>query len=777
LPDDVVVSRGEEEVALERARFWCDATAFEELCDVGRLKDALNLYRGDFLDGFHLTGAPEFERWVDRKRMQLRERGSAAAWSLAEGAEEVGDRAAAAKWGHRAAVLIPDNEEALRRLIALLDRLGDRAQALREYEAFAKRLREDYGAEPAPETRDLITAVRARVEANSRVDDVASAAGSEEEHDDMATGWETVPQAQHPGRRWRAIALTAVAVILSAVGALVVNSREDRPALDRTRVLVDVFQNETGDPSLDHLGRMATDWITQGLSYTTFVDVVSLGTPLLSRLPAAADSGSSRDSGRLQMLAEANASGTVVWGSYYRQGDSVHFQAHVTDARNREELASLAPERGLVGAPVDAVERLRDRVMTTLATLTDPRLAKWSRYASKPPTFKAYQEFVAGIELHTTEMKFAEAIQHFLRAAEVDSTFTMPLLWAIMSSGLARQRSLGDSLVQELEERREELAPLDRYFLDYQAARRRGDTMASLQAMRQVVEIAPGSDYLKIAGNAALGVNRPREAIKHFEAADPESGWLRGWALYWLSLADSYHMVGEYQRSLEIARHARGKFPSGPWNAWMRRTEAMALAALGRTRQLNELVGQQLDSTIFWSFPRRPWSGWDPSTLFCVSVSELRRHGHGTAAEELLARAMTWYDSLPPTYLADLNDRNRAVARNNVPCLLYHAQRWGALRQFAEVQLTGAVALGWLAVVAARQGNRAEAQELSKRPELDRAFARRASIAANMGQRDRAVALLRENYAGRFNGSAHRSPLWEPLWGYPPFEEFLRPKG
>lgn len=80
---------------------------------------------------------------------------------------------------------------------------------------------------------------------------------------------------------------------------------------------MDIFQNETGDPSLDALGRMATDRVTAGLTYTSFVDVVSRGTRLLSLEPVIADTGSTERSGRWQALARANGTGTVVWGSYY----------------------------------------------------------------------------------------------------------------------------------------------------------------------------------------------------------------------------------------------------------------------------------------------------------------------------------------------------------------------------------------------------------------------------------------------------------------------------
>jgi DNA-binding SARP family transcriptional activator len=53
-----------------------------------------------------------------------------------------------------------DDERALRRAITLLDRLGDRAGALRLYDEFARRLRAEYDAEPSRETLAMAAALR-----------------------------------------------------------------------------------------------------------------------------------------------------------------------------------------------------------------------------------------------------------------------------------------------------------------------------------------------------------------------------------------------------------------------------------------------------------------------------------------------------------------------------------------------------------------------------------------------------------------------------------------
>ena len=44
---------------------------------------ALELYRGDFMPGFYLSGCVEFEHWVEDQRMLAREQAAAASWALA----------------------------------------------------------------------------------------------------------------------------------------------------------------------------------------------------------------------------------------------------------------------------------------------------------------------------------------------------------------------------------------------------------------------------------------------------------------------------------------------------------------------------------------------------------------------------------------------------------------------------------------------------------------------------------------------------------------------
>jgi serine/threonine protein kinase/DNA-binding SARP family transcriptional activator/Flp pilus assembly protein TadD len=157
-----LTSRGDEEIGLDFSQVSCDVSAFERAIEGDRFREALDLYRGNLLEGFFISNAPEFERWLETERARLRETASRAARALAELYETRSNLTTAAHWARRALELAPSDEGLIRRLITLLDRHGDRAGALQAYDEFAAQLREQYDAGPAAETQAVIAAVRAR---------------------------------------------------------------------------------------------------------------------------------------------------------------------------------------------------------------------------------------------------------------------------------------------------------------------------------------------------------------------------------------------------------------------------------------------------------------------------------------------------------------------------------------------------------------------------------------------------------------------------------------
>jgi len=155
-----------ETVELIRDAIWCDAIAFEEHLALGDRPAAMDLFRGELLEGFFVDGmSPQLEAWIDAERARFKQKAFHACRELADEAERSHTGVAAAHWARRAVALAPDDEIAVRRLIAILDTYGDRAGALRVADDFSRRLVEEFGTTPSAETRALIEAVRARTAA------------------------------------------------------------------------------------------------------------------------------------------------------------------------------------------------------------------------------------------------------------------------------------------------------------------------------------------------------------------------------------------------------------------------------------------------------------------------------------------------------------------------------------------------------------------------------------------------------------------------------------
>lgn len=125
-----------------------------------RLQSTLALYRGDFLEGFYVRDAPEFEQWLLTQRAQYRESALSGLHTLAMYAEQQGNLPAAIAHTRRLLVLEPWREEAHRLLMRLLARSGQRAAALAQFETCRRVLDEEVAAEPDVETLALIEAIR-----------------------------------------------------------------------------------------------------------------------------------------------------------------------------------------------------------------------------------------------------------------------------------------------------------------------------------------------------------------------------------------------------------------------------------------------------------------------------------------------------------------------------------------------------------------------------------------------------------------------------------------
>ncbi len=276
LGEGIIVSRGEEEIGVDRGALRCDATAFMEACEGGRHAEALDLYQGAFLDGFFVSeAAPELERWVEEERIDLRRCAAASAWSLADRYRVAGDRSGAAALARRAAGFAPEDEGALARLIAFLDDLGDRAGALGAYDEFARRLKQEYDAEPAPETQALIRSVRER-----------TAAGFPTRAAEPSVAAAEVVAGPAP-RAHRTLVYLAIGGVVALIGYLAAFANR-RPPFDPERATVVVLPLEdlSGDSTQSYLASGVTEQLITDLAQGGALRVINRRTMMAYRNPA-----------------------------------------------------------------------------------------------------------------------------------------------------------------------------------------------------------------------------------------------------------------------------------------------------------------------------------------------------------------------------------------------------------------------------------------------------------------------------------------------------------
>jgi DNA-binding SARP family transcriptional activator/Flp pilus assembly protein TadD len=233
----LVLTRGRHEVGIAPEGLSCDALEFEAAIERHEWQRSLSLYRGDFLDGFHLSGCMAFERWQAAERMRFQGAATRAAWNLADADEVDGHLESAMGWARKAIAFSPHDEKGVRRLILLLDRAGERAGAVDAYEAYAQLLREELEVDPDPETQALAAQLRVRTQrAPQPTGSVRSMSAPVLEQ--SKPGMNAGETGERPSRRAHphtVIALAGAAAALIAVGATHVMWRESFAAPDNPR--------------------------------------------------------------------------------------------------------------------------------------------------------------------------------------------------------------------------------------------------------------------------------------------------------------------------------------------------------------------------------------------------------------------------------------------------------------------------------------------------------------------------------------------------------------
>jgi serine/threonine protein kinase/tetratricopeptide (TPR) repeat protein len=556
------------------------------------------------------------------------------------------------------------------------------------------------------------------------------------------------------GKRKTILLITTVVVIV-LVASIVFIIQEQKTNFIANRIVVVPFENKTGDESLDILGQMAAEIVTQGVSQIGGLEAV----PFISVMDLYLKK---KEKPSAFTVAAQNEAGVLITGSYYLQGESLLFRASIMDVENENLFESPSPVKGSLKTQELILERLCSQILGALAISFQYDLQKSQTYI---PYFEAYKEFQLGREFFGTD--YDKARSHFYKSVEIDSAYTIPLLYIAVSYANQGQYARSDSLFDLINKHRENLAQFDRIMLDWGIAENSGNYAKAMRFIRKAEELAPRNLSVKyIIGLNAKRQNLPQLTVDTYAELGYErmAEYMKGdWGL--LALANALYMLEEYEEALEVIHLARQHFPD---NSSIMRYEAILQAALGQIREVDRVIDNSFQL-----------AGSAPGIVMRNAAIALRAHGYIDDAHKALRRALKWYQSRTS------GDHRYSIAR-----VLYLDEQWAEAQpyfeQLYEENPDNQDYQGYCGVMAARLGDRENASMI-----LEALYSKDESylfgshlywcacIAAVLGEQQRAVNLLREALGQGYSYGIYvlLDMDFESLRNYPPYIELMRPKG
>ena len=268
-------------------------------------------------------------------------------------------------------------------------------------------------------------------------------------------------------------------------------------------------------------------------------------------------------------------------------------------------------------------------------------------------------------------------------------------------------------------------------------------------------------------------VNRPRESLALFDTLARAQPSLLRWT------PSVYHYVSDFDAELRALNQEVIRAPATANSLGTQQAFLQSLVALNRTgevaKRLDEIVSlpTEAGATVAYVLTRTGW--------------ELAAHGRPTAGDDALSRAAAWCARRTS---ADLQD---AVLSLDCVEAFAFAGRMPEMAALAEPMLKARkgdlLILGAVGLAAALHDDQTTARRFAAQIAAQTrtggsrglGWWLRARISAALGDRDEAIALLRDAFARGAGWSErfdlHRDPAFAKLRGYAPFESLRTPQG
>jgi len=531
--------------------------------------------------------------------------------------------------------------------------------------------------------------------------------------------------------------------------------------LNNDLIAVAIFENQTGDESLDPVGRMTSDWITQGIASTGLVSVMpSFKLKTINEIHQNMDG--------IRLLAKETTAQTIITGVFYKEGSNLQFHAHIVDVREEEILNVVGSVSGPADDPLKPIEHLRQKLMGALAANFDENFKNYSDRTLNPPLFEAYREFLTGVD-YFFNYKYENALKCFLLANKTDSSYLTPLLWVNNIYLNIGEHQQVDSITRILDVNRDKLSAGEQFHLDWLIALNKGNKEEAWKASSNAARYYFIYKYQQCMD--AYKANRPYFTIEKMKTLEHDKIHFPGWS--YEVLAQAYHMTGEHEKELQTAAEGRKKHPELFASYW---NELKALAALGRIEDINNLVTESLNMPT-----SNDWTPATPGWLMLITAQELIAHGYNSAGKDIILKSIVWYNN---NYKDEFSEELGAA--------YYIAGQWDKSEEIFSALLekkSERIELwGYLGIIAAHRGDTVQIEkcrnhinDLYNKYNFGKEAYWKSRIAAVSGDKEMAVQLLCTSFSQGlhmwgYDIPAYEAVEYESLRDYKPFQDLIKPK-
>lgn len=522
------------------------------------------------------------------------------------------------------------------------------------------------------------------------------------------------------------------------------------------RIAILFFENKTGSTELESLGEMISDWVTQRLMETGKAKMVNSG--FVRKHVALANTGLTTS----QSFSKQTGADVVIQGKYYLQENQLIIHAQFVDAKNGEILFALPTIRGKKEQAMELLHELTERLTSYWLLKEEDLIHK------KPPKYEAFEEFLKADDYYGLDDEKALAI--YAKAYQLDTTFYLPLMLSTVIHTNRGRYTAADSIYQWIKNKNPELNPLIQLHLDNMGANIRGERALFADTHLKIWEMDAGNTYI-VGWTQLYYLNKPQKALDYL-LTKFKSGYEYGncpscqWPL--ARMSDAYLRLGKYESVLSLVDSLKEPLIDAQ-TAYM---HLRALIRLGMEEELAKKLAFYKNQDLKWHNTHQPA---DLYKIVCREYYMLNQ------PQKVDKYAQEFFQLTPPN--ATYPTLNYDVGQ--VYFLQGNYQK--ALASFKKMDIENKARLSWMGVCYALVNNKIEALKCIEDIPLygdknDKGYNAyyQARVYLALGNQEKAVELLQKSIDdGRlYTWSLYKyDPFLRQLFGYPPFEELVKPKG